>query len=210
MAPLTYTVALTAGTPENVNDLNTNLASIQASVNTIDTAQISASAITATQIAANAVTTAKILDANVTVAKLAAAVGNFGAWTSYTPTWTGLTSNPTLASHTLSCAYNKVGRLVTFRMHIVLGSTNYGSGTYYFGYPVPPSATTLSASSSGSFIIFDASANVRETYFASHDAASNTFVVRAPSGGGLFNNTTPYTLATSDTLSITGTYESAT
>lgn len=61
MAQVTLPYTLTAGTPENVNNLVANLNALVAGINTVDTAQI----------ASSAVTTAKIADANVTTAKLA-------------------------------------------------------------------------------------------------------------------------------------------
>lgn len=59
------------------------------------------------------------------------------AWTSYTPTWTASTTNPTIGNGTLTGAYIQAGKLVIFRIRIVLGSTSTrGSGEYRFGYPV--------------------------------------------------------------------------
>ena len=208
MAPLTYTVALTAGTPENVNDLNTNLTSIQASINTIDTAQISASAITATQIAANAVTTAKILDANVTNAKLASAAV---AWTGFTTTWTNTLTNPVIGNGTNTGYYSQIGRVVNFRITINCGSTTtYGTGTnYFFTYPVAASANIQSRQQTCSIVIYDATSTGQTLYVGSHDAGSGKFLGRAPTGTTLFNATSPYTLVSGSSIHISGTYESA-
>ena len=208
MAPLTYTVALTAGTPENVNDLNTNLASIQASINTIDTAQISASAITATQIAANAVTTAKILDANVTNAKLASAAV---AWTGFTTTWTNTLTNPVIGNGTNTGYYSQIGRVVNFRITINCGSTTtYGTGTnYFFTYPVAASANIQSRQQTCSIVIYDAASTGQTLYVGSHDAGSVKFLGRAPTATALFNATGPYTLVSGSSIHISGTYESA-
>lgn len=208
MAPLTYTVALTAGTPENVNDLNTNLASIQASINTIDTAQISASAITATQIAANAVTTAKILDANVTNAKLASAAV---AWTGFTTTWTNTLTNPVIGNGSNTGYYSQIGRVVNFRITILCGSTTtYGTGTnYFFTYPVAASANIQSRQQTCAIVIYDAASAGQTLYVGSHDAGSVRFLGRAPTAGALFNATGPYTLVSGSSIHISGTYESA-
>ena len=208
MAPLTYTVALTAGTPENVNDLNTNLTSIQASINTIDTAQISASAITATQIAANAVTTAKILDANVTNAKLASAAV---AWTGFTTTWTNTLTNPVIGNGTNTGYYSQIGRVVNFRITINCGSTTtYGTGTnFFFTYPVAPSANIQSRQQTCAIVIYDATSTGQTLYVGSHDAGSVRFLGRAPTATALFNATGPYTLVSGSSIHISGTYESA-
>lgn len=73
MAQVSLPYTLTAGTPENVNNLVANLNALVAGVNTIDTAQIASSAVTTAKIADANVTTAKIADGNVTADKLSAA-----------------------------------------------------------------------------------------------------------------------------------------
>jgi hypothetical protein len=57
----------------------------------------------------------------------------FGAWTSYTPTWTASTTNPTLGNGTLNGRYLKTGRTIHNIIELTAGSTTtYGSGTYAF------------------------------------------------------------------------------
>jgi hypothetical protein len=72
MAQVSLPYTLTAGQPENVNQLQADLDALVAGVNTVNTAQIADGNVTTVKIADDAVTTAKILDANVTKAKLAA------------------------------------------------------------------------------------------------------------------------------------------
>lgn len=64
MAQVTLPYSLTAGSPENVNNLVANLNALRDGVNTIDTAQIASSAVTSAKIAANAVTYAKVAGTN--------------------------------------------------------------------------------------------------------------------------------------------------
>jgi hypothetical protein len=60
-----------------------------------------------------------------------------GTWTSYTPTWTASTTNPTLGNGTLIGRYQKTGRTVVCHINLVTGSsTTYGSGNYSFALPV--------------------------------------------------------------------------
>ena len=54
MAQVTLPYTLTAGTPENVNNLVSNLNALVTGVNTIDTAQIAASSVTSAKLAAGA------------------------------------------------------------------------------------------------------------------------------------------------------------
>ena len=60
MAQVTLPYTLTAGTPENVNNLVSNLNALVTGVNTIDTAQIAAGAVTSAKLASGAVTGAKV------------------------------------------------------------------------------------------------------------------------------------------------------
>ena len=71
MAQVTLPYTLTAGTPENVNNLVANLNALVAGVNTIDTAQIASSAVTTAKIADANVTTLKVADGAITSAKIA-------------------------------------------------------------------------------------------------------------------------------------------
>lgn len=71
MAQVTLPYTLTPGTPENVNNLMSNLTALRDGVNTIDTAQLATSSVTAAKLGTSAVETAKISDGAVTSTKLA-------------------------------------------------------------------------------------------------------------------------------------------
>lgn len=62
-----------------------------------------------------------------------------GAWTNYTPTWTGTTTNPTLGSTTISGRYKELDEttiLVQINIAITTGGAwNAGSGGYIFSLP---------------------------------------------------------------------------
>ena len=59
-----------------------------------------------------------------------------GAWTTYTPTWTASTTNPTIGNGTLQGRYIELGSAVFGEIRIVAGSTtNRGSGTYAISLP---------------------------------------------------------------------------
>ncbi|MEU0831304.1 hypothetical protein [Streptomyces sp. NPDC005969] len=69
----------------------------------------------------------------------------FGAWTTYTPTWTAATTNPSIGNGTLTGRYMKVGRTVTVSLLLIPGSTTtLGSGVYLFGLPFPAAADVVS------------------------------------------------------------------
>ena len=72
-------------------------------------------------------------------AELASAVGNFGAFTSYTPSLTASTTNPTLGTGSTQTGYYvQIGKLVIYNFLIFFGSSGVAAGTgdYYVSVPV--------------------------------------------------------------------------
>lgn len=68
-----------------------------------------------------------------------------GAWTSYTPTLTATTTNPTLGtSGTNSGRYMQIGKMVYFWLETYWGTTagTAGSGTYQWSLPVTARSTS--------------------------------------------------------------------
>jgi hypothetical protein len=64
-----------------------------------------------------------------------------GAWNSYTPTWTAVTTNPAIGNGTLTGKYAVVGKVCHFTMYAAFGTTTtFGSGLYTFGLPVESGA----------------------------------------------------------------------
>lgn len=73
-------------------------------------------------------------DGALSVRNLAAAIGD--PWTAYNPTWTAVTTNPTLGNGTLVGAYRMIGKTMHFRIVLTVGSTTtLGNGAYMFGLP---------------------------------------------------------------------------
>jgi len=71
--------------------------------------------------------------------KLDSSVGNFGSWTSYTPTLTATTTNPNLGSTgTATGHYTQIGKLVVANFKVTFSGTGIdgGSGTYRIAAPV--------------------------------------------------------------------------
>ena len=66
---------------------------------------------------------------------------NNTAWTSYTPTWTSLGSNPSIGNGTITGAYKVIGKTCFVRGRITMGSsTTYGSGAWLIGLPFTASS----------------------------------------------------------------------
>jgi hypothetical protein len=130
---------------------------------------------------------------------------------SYTPTWAGSGSNPSLGNGTLVGRYQKIGRMVTLHINLIPGSTTtYGSGNYTWALPFP--AANLGCS------------YIMNAHLLGSDRWQGQNVVSpgATTTGAFFNLSTtnsrvdfmtptrPETFANGSQLRITGTYESAT
>ena len=133
-----------------------------------------------------------------------------GAWVTYTPTWTGSGSNPSLGNGVLVGKYSKIGRQVTIHINLIPGSTTtFGSGNYNFALP-------FAAASNGCSWILNA-------HLLGTDRWQGQLVISpaATTAAPFFNLSTtnvridfmtptrPETFANSSALRITGTYESA-
>src|SRR5579864_7885838 len=60
-----------------------------------------------------------------------------GAWASYTPSWTGSSTNPSLGNGSLTGRYTQIGKVVLFSVVLTAGSTTtYGSGFWTFTLPI--------------------------------------------------------------------------
>ncbi len=61
----------------------------------------------------------------------------FGQWKAYTPTWTAATTNPAIGNGTLTGRYIVIGKLCTYVLGLVMGTTTtYGSGNWAFSLPI--------------------------------------------------------------------------
>jgi hypothetical protein len=73
---------------------------------------------------------------NVIVDDLTELAPFFGAWTSYTPTWSATTTNPVIGNGSISGRYLAVGKFVQVKILVAPGSTTtFGSGTYLLSPP---------------------------------------------------------------------------
>lgn len=135
----------------------------------------------------------------------------FGAWTSYTPTWTGSVSNPVIGNGTLTGRYMKWGRTVLAELYLVPGgTTTFGSGTYTFGAPV---AKAASGTESGGYARLSAgSTYIGQCVLSPSSSSMNvTFPSTAtPATAVNMSNTTPATLAAAHVLRMGISYEAAT
>lgn len=138
---------------------------------------------------------------------------SLGAWTSYTPSLTASTTNPTLGTGSAaSGAYCRIGKIVHFRASVTFGTSdvNAGSGFYFISLPVASKAA-MDTFPIGSANITDSSAGKR--YIGLARWASTTTVSLQmqldSTGSSSATAAVPMTFDASDGISITGTYEIA-
>ncbi|MFJ8110420.1 hypothetical protein [Streptomyces sp. NPDC096132] len=132
------------------------------------------------------------------------------AWTSYTPTWTAVTTNPVLGNGSISGKYIKVGRLVIFKITLIPGSTTtFGSGAYTWSLPVAAAGSSIddlgtarltgSSTYIGQCIVGTGGTTVTATF----PTAANASIAANMSP------TTPATFANTNVLRLAASYESA-
>lgn len=130
----------------------------------------------------------------------------------YTPSWTSTGTAPTIGNGTIDGLFAEAGKFVTWSVSIVGGSTTgWGTGTY--SITLPRVARTRFIVFSG--VIWDASAPASYPLFGEVNVSTRGAVVLRTlptTAGNQFRDVTatvPITLATSDALVLSGTYEAA-
>lgn len=131
-----------------------------------------------------------------------------GQWQSYTPSWTGSGSNPSIGNGIILGRWKYIdNKTALIRIYIELGSTTtVGSGNYSFSLPVTTANDTTGQVLTG--IFFDTSAS--QNYpLAGRVTANSSSIVRSGTGGNLFSATSPVTPAVGDTITFHGFVEVA-
>lgn len=164
-------------------------------------------------IADGSVTTAKVADGSVTNEKLKTGAGEpGGAWDTWTPTW----SNVTIGNAVVTARYKQVGKTVTCRLSVALGSTTTTSGDIIFSLPVPsiayPGVSGLHPIGTSRY--FDVSASVvyiGDVENISTTTSSSRFFSNAGSYSGQILNTggLPIVWGNGDQWAMSFTYEAA-
>jgi hypothetical protein len=133
----------------------------------------------------------------------------FSAWSAYTPTISG--TGWALGNGTIAGYFRKSGRTVKFRILVTFGSTSsYGTGGLTFSLPAN---STGAAEHCGSHSALDSGSSARYHGTTLINTSTCTPYFTPSAAGGADRTATssvPFTWATSDTLTISGEYESAT
>lgn len=140
-------------------------------------------------------------------------INGFGAWTSYTPTWTASTTNPTIGNGTITGAYLQVNKLVMCYGKITVGTTTTaGTGAYTISVPVNASAAITGTNIPGNGTIWFRDASVPGDYMAIPVfAVNNAFQLRqvGVNTNVLIGAAAPAAPASTDFYSWFITYEAA-
>lgn len=210
MATVTKTRSYSTGSQITAGNYNDDRDEIIAGVNDIVNAQINAAAaIAATKIADTAVTltasqtmTNKTLTSPVINGTLTGTAG-FNAWTSFTPTFSNITTGNGSASGT----YLSIGKTVHLRAILTFGTTTSVTGAIGFSFPVTPKSTSNFIV--GSVFMHDVGVQI---YYGSLLPNGSVYTWKTDSTYLYYvqaNVNVPFTWGSGDELSVTATYEAA-
>lgn len=134
------------------------------------------------------------------------------AWTTYTPTWTAATTNPTLGNGTLVGRYMRVdGRTIVAHINLTIGSTTtLGTGGYSFALPV-------TSANAGASIVGCAQALQGATRYLGQNVISPNVLTTSPffptnsttTTASQMTGSVPIALANGNQCRITTVYEAA-
>ena len=138
----------------------------------------------------------------------AATMNSIGAvWESYTPTWTGSISNPSVGSGFIDGRYCRLQTLIIATGYIILGAGwSGGSGTYRVSLPVDALASN---STIGYAALLDASASYAGYFGSAIRQSATTAEFRIGNGVGPWSPSVPITITQSDQMRFTLVYEAA-
>ena len=128
-----------------------------------------------------------------------------GAWTSYTPTWSGTGGTaPTLGNGALSGGYYSSGQTTNLTISLTVGSTTAAGSATAWSFAAPRAAASAGV---GSFLLLNGS-GAQIAHGSASIAAGATAIALYDSATGLVGATT-YTLATGQKFSISLQYQAS-
>lgn len=141
-----------------------------------------------------------------------AAGGALGAWTSYTPTWSATTTNPTLGSTTITGRWKALDSktyIVQISIAITTGGAwNAGSGSYNFSLPNSVTSATGRVQVGSAHVLDSGTAHFAGVCKVH---AGSTIIDEVPiadaTGNRLLGHNVPVTWATGDQINLAITIE---
>jgi hypothetical protein len=133
------------------------------------------------------------------------------AWITYTPTWTASTTNPSIGDGTITGRYKQIGKTTFVHIKLSIGSTTtFGSGSWRFSLPV--NAYSGDSAVLPTIFLDNGTGYFQGLSFTSYDNDATYVVPIADNGSSIgqpASDTVPFTWAENDTITISGSYESA-
>ena len=127
------------------------------------------------------------------------------AWQSYTPTWTGTGTNPSIGNGSILGRYMRKGREVRCQVALNCGSTTtFGSGTYLFGIPAGLTISSLGTVYNTIGTCWVVNQGVYHAFGAARVADATHVSLNITSGGANYADwgaTAPWTFKTTDQAS---------
>lgn len=138
----------------------------------------------------------------------AADLNAIGTWTTYTPSFSGLT----VGNATLTFSYTQINKLVHVVGRMYLGSTSSVTSTPIMSLPVSRYTSDLECigtgylgdTGTGTYMMFPISTTSTTTYLFEANHTVGTAIIE-----GVVNATTPFTWTTGDRISVNFTYRAA-
>jgi hypothetical protein len=136
-----------------------------------------------------------------------------GPWTTYTPAWTGSTTDPDAGGGSVSGRYQRIGfQTVLLEVYVLLGAgMSVGAGNYSLSLPVPAANTLSSNVARGAFWFRDVSGNADYQGFGLLGTSTN-LQIRGLTGtatSSVWSSAGPVVPASGDWLSGSFFYETA-
>jgi hypothetical protein len=144
-------------------------------------------------------------DIQALAAAIDADVTGLGTWTTYTPTWTAVTTNPVIGNGTLTGRYKVNGKTVQVQISMLAGTTTtFGSGAWIFALPTGTAVHQVAFTA----LVDDSSAATRWGGAGWVQTGGNSVIRTTVTDNSTgIASSTPMTWATGDHLVLTGFYE---
>lgn len=134
------------------------------------------------------------------------------AWSTYTPLWGSSPTAPVLGNGTIAGRYRRIGKTILFSITLTMGSTTTfgGANQWLLGLPITP---LLDKMRFANVQFYDSSVPAYWPGAALWTFGGNAIGLYTPNTTAgtserVVNSTTPFTWATSDIITVNGSYES--
>jgi hypothetical protein len=134
------------------------------------------------------------------------------AWSTYTPAWTALTTNPVIGDGTITGRYKQIGKTTFLYVKIAMGSTTtYGTGDWRISLPVNAYDTSSAIIPTTFLHNGTGTAWYQGLSYTEYDGNASYVVPvwdKGFTGSAAVSSTIPHSWGQTDSLALNGSYES--